>query len=348
MQQPGFFDLDERYTKLSKQGDPLEALDATIVWSTFRPVLKKLQKRTRKSNAGRKPYDVILMFKLLVLQSLYNLSDEQVEFQVRDRLSFMRFLGLSLEDRIPDATTLWLFRESLIEQGLIEPLFKQFNHYLDEQGYEARKGQIIDATIVPVPKQRNSREENQAIKAGEIPENWEEQPNKLGQKDTQARWTKKHNKSYYGYKNHVDIDNQHKLIRRYRTTDASVHDSQVLGELIDPDNSNADVWADSAYRSQETERELKSNGYRSHIHHKGKRNQPLSEHKQVVNQKRSAIRARVEHVFGYQENSMGGKLIRTIGLARASAKIGLMNLGYNMKRLVYLKKQQSRVIASIA
>lgn len=348
MQQPGFFDLDERYEKLSKQGDPLEALDATISWSTFRPVLKKLQKRERKSNAGRKPYDVIMMFKLLVLQSLYNLSDEQVEFQVRDRLSFMRFLGLSLEDRVPDATTLWLFRESLVEHDLIEPLFRQFNRYLDAQGYVARKGQIVDATIVPVPRQRNSREENRTIKAGETPEDWEENAHKLSQKDTQARWTKKHNKSYYGYKNHVDIDNQHKLIRRYHATDASVHDSQVLGELIDPDNTGAEVWADSAYRSEDTERELESKGYRSRIHHKGKRNRPLSEHKQAVNKKRSIIRARVEHVFGYQENSMGGKLIRTIGLARARAKIGMMNLGYNMKRLVYLETQQGRIVASIA
>ncbi len=239
-------------------------------------------------------------------------------------------------------------RESLIEHGLIELLFKQFNHYLDTQGYVARKGQIVDATIVPVPRQRNSREENKAIKAGEIPEGWEGHPDKLSQKDTQARWTKKHNKSYYGYKNHVDIDNQHKLIRRYHATDASVHDSQVLGELIDPDNTGADVWADSAYRSDDTERELKSKGYRSRIHHKGKRNKPLSQHKQSVNQKRSTIRARVEHVFGYQENSMGGKLIRTIGLARARAKMGMMNLGYNMKRLVYLQRKQGRVVASIA
>ena len=317
-------------------------------WSTLRPILKKLNKRSRKSNAGRKPHDVILMFKLLVLQSLYNLSDEQVEFQVRDRLSFMRFLDLGLEDRIPDATTLWLFRESLIEQDLIERLFKQFNRYLDEQGYVARKGQIIDATIVPVPQQRNSREENQAIKAGELPEGWQQQPNKLCQKDVQARWTKKHNNSYYGYKNHVDIDNQHKLIRRYHTTDAAVHDNQVLGELIDPANTGADVWADSAYRSQTKERELQNKGYRSRSHHKGKRNKRLSEHKQAVNQKRSRIRARVEHVFGCQENSMGGKLIRTIGLVRASAKIGLMNLGYNMKRLVYLERQQGRIIAFIA
>ncbi len=348
MQQPGFFDLDERYAQLSKQGDPLAALNATIPWSTFRPILKKLHRGERKSNAGRKPYDVIVMFKLLVLQSLYNLGDEQVEYQVRDRLSFMRFLGLSLEDRIPDATTLWLFRESLIEHALIEPLFKQFNRYLDRQGYVARKGQIIDATIVPAPKQRNSREENQSIKAGDIPESWEQQPNKLRQKDTQARWTKQHNKCYYGYKNHIDIDTQHKLIRRYQATTASVHDSQILGELIDPGNRNADVWADSAYRCQATERELKSNGYRSRIHHKGNRNTPLSEHKQAVNRKRSTLRARVEHVFGYQANSMGGKFIRTIGLARARAKIGLMNLGYNLKRLVILERHHNRRHASAA
>lgn len=347
MQQPGFFDLDERPAHLSKQGDPLEALNATILWSTFRPVLKKLQRRERKSNAGRKPYDVILMFKLLVLQSLYNLSDEQVEYQVRDRLSFMRFLGVSLEDRIPDATTLWLFRESLIEQGLIAPLFKQFNRYLGQQGYVARKGQIIDATIVPVPRQRNSRDENRTIKSGETPEDWHEQPNKLRQKDTEARWTKKHNKSHYGDKNHIDIDNQHKLIRRYHATDASVHDSQILGELIDPGNTNATVWADSAYWSQDTERDLKTKGYRSRIHHKGTRNQPLTERQQVANNQRSIDRVRVEHVFGYQHNSMGGKFIRTIGLARATAKIGLMNLGYNMKRLVTLERQKYRIAASV-
>lgn len=346
MQQPGFFDLEERHAQLSKHGDPLEALNATIPWSSFRPVLKKVQRRERKSNAGRKPYDLILMFKLLVLQSLYNLSDEQVEYQVRDRLSFMRFLGLSLENPIPDATTLWLFRESLIEQGLIERLFKRFNRYLDQQGYVARKGQIIDATIVPVPKQRNSRDENQTIKAGKIPQDWQDQPNKLRQKDTQARWTKKHHQSHYGYKNHIDIDNQHKLIRRYHATDASVHDSRILGELIDPGNTNAAVWADSAYRSQDAERELNQQGYRSQIHHQGKRNKPLSEYQQATNKKRSTIRARVEHVFGYQHTSMGGKFIRTIGLARATAKIGLMNLGYNMKRLVTLERQKDRIAAS--
>ncbi len=318
----------------------MEALGNKIPWSTFRPVLKRIQKKERKSNAGRKPFDPIRMFKILVLQSLYNLSDEQAEFQIKDRLSFMRVLGLELEDGVPDATTIWLFRETLIEHGLIEPLFEQFDRYLDEQGYQARKGQIVDASIVPVPKQRNTREENAQIKRGEIPQEWDGEPHKRSQKDIEARWTKKHGKSHYGYKNHINVDNQHKLIRRFAVTDAAVHDSRVFEELLDAENTGASVWADSAYRSEETERVLKQARYRSQILHKGKRNKPLSEHKHAVNHKRSPVRVRVEHVFGYQENSMGGKFIRTIGLLRAQAKIGLMNLGYNMMRLTQLERRQ--------
>ena len=348
MSQPGFFDLDERYEALSKQGDPLQVLDSSLPWSTFRRVLKKIHKGERKSNAGRKPYDPILMFKILILQSLYNLSDEQAEYQIRDRLSFMRFLGLGLEDRVPDATTIWLFREALGREGVMAQLFEQFNRYLDRQGYQARKGQIVDASIVPVPKQRNTREENTQIKAGEVPPEWEAQPNKRRQKDTDARWTKKHGKSHYGYKNHVNVDNDHKLIRCFTVTDASVHDSQVFDQVLDPSNTGADVWADSAYRSAETEQTLRENGYRSQIHHKGRRNKPLSRHKQLVNRSRSKVRARVEHVFGFQQTTLGGKFIRTVGIVRARAKIGMMNLGYNLKRYTWLEGRRHRVSASYA
>ena len=348
MKQPGFFDLEERYSALSKQGDPLEVLNESIPWGTFRPVLKKIEKAERKSNAGRKPYDPVLMFKILVLQTLYNLSDEQAEYQIRDRLSFMRFLGLKFEDRIPDATTIWLFREALAQRQLVEELFGQFNHYLERHGYLARKGQIVDASIVPVPRQRNTREENAAIKEGETPEGWERQSHKRVQKDTDARWTKKHGKSYYGYKNHVSVDNGEKLIRRFEVTDASVHDSQVFDELLDSNNTSAKVWGDSAYRSAETEENLSGSGYRSQIHHKGKRNRPLSKHKQAINRRRSQVRARVEHVFGFQQNSMGGKFIRTIGIVRARAKIGLTNLGYNLKRYCWLERHRHRVSMSFA
>ena len=174
MGQRSFFDVEDRLQSMSKMGDPLEILVATIPWEEFRPLLRKVHEKKRKSNAGRKPFDVVVMFKVLVLQTAYNLADEQVEYQIRDRLSFGRFLGLGIEDRVPDATTVWNFRERLKELGLIEPLFERFDDYLAAEGLQARQGQIIDASIVPVPIQRNSREENRRIKQGEVPEDWSE------------------------------------------------------------------------------------------------------------------------------------------------------------------------------
>ena len=198
---------------------------------------------------NRKPWDAIVMFKTIILCALYNLSDDQVEHQIRDRLSFMRFLGLGLEGRVPDAKTVWLYREQLTQAGVIEALFETFDGYLKDQGYLAMGGQIIDASIVAVPKQRNSREENARIKAGETPAGWEDKPAKRRQKDVEARWTKKHGKSHYGYKNHVNVDRRHKLVRRYHVSDAAEHDSQVLDDILDGDNTALGVWADSAYRS---------------------------------------------------------------------------------------------------
>jgi IS5 family transposase len=185
-----------------------------------------------------------------------------------------------------------LFRETLVNHDVIERLFNRFNRYLDGQGCQAKKGQIVDTSIVPAPKQRNTREENARIKQGEVPEQWDSKPHKRSQKDVDARWTKKHGKSYYGYKNHINVDNQHRLIRRFEVTGAAVQDSQVFDGLLDPENTGAAVWADSAYRSEDTERYLKEAGYRSQIYHKGSRNKPLTEHKQAVNHKRSMVRVR--------------------------------------------------------
>ena len=255
-----------------------------------------------------------------------------MEFMIRDRLSFMRFLGLGMEDAVPDEKTIWLFKDTLAKRKVSEKLFARFDYFLNQKGYAAKKGQIMDASIVEVPKQRNTREENQKIKSGEVPD-WQE--NKLRQKDTDARWTKKNGVSYFGYKNHINTDVKHKLIRKWEVTPASLHDSQVFEELLDENNSRRAIWADSAYRSKEIEDALKGK-YQSHIHHKGYRDKPLSNAKQRVNHKRSKVRARVEHVFGFQKTSMGGKLIRCVGLTRASYKIGMRNLTYNMCRYTQL------------
>ena len=341
MGQMGFYDVDKRLEAISAKGDPLEVINATVPFESFRSEIEgvvRLAPEARKSNAGRKPYDAVLMFKVLVLQTLYNLADGQLEYLIRDRLSFMRFLDLGLEDRVPDATTVWLFREALARAGVVEKLFARFGQHLEAKGYIARGGQIVDASIVGAPKQRNSREENEAIKAGRTPAGWEQQPAKNAQKDKDARWTKKHGQSFYGYKNHIGVDAKHKLIRRYAETDASVHDSQKLDAVLDRSNTGKDVWADSAYRSAEIEAKLKAQGYKSRIHARAARNRPLTQRAQSANTTRSSVRARVEHVFGHQENSMAGKIVRTIGMARARVKIGMMNLVYNMRRLVQLER----------
>lgn len=328
MKQSGFFDLSTRHKKLDEK-DPLTHLNKLIDWSDFRPVLEKVRPPGKKT--GRPPFDCLLMFKILILQSLYNVSDDEIEFQIRDRYSFCRFLGLMPEDRVPDAKTIWLFREQLTKANAIKALFYEFDAQLHAKGLVARKGQIVDASFVEAPRQRNTRDENDTIKKGEVPEKFKDNPNKLRQKDMDARWTKKNSEKYYGYKDHVAIDNQYKLIREYEVTSAEVHDSQVFIELLS-ENSSKDVWADSAYRSEAAEQELYAMGYRSKVHQKGKRNKPLTDRQQASNTIKSKIRARVEHAFGSMENEQGGMFVRTIGITRAATKIGLMNLAYNMRR----------------
>jgi IS5 family transposase len=332
--QPSFFDLDNRYQKLNER-DALLWLDQLIDWESFRETLQKCRDKPRKSEAGRKSFDVVMMFKALVLQHLYNLADDELEFQIRDRYSFCRFLGLDPEDKVPDAKTIWLFRELLTAKGLVKALFYDFDAQLEEKGFKARKGQIVDASLISAPIQRNSREENAQIKQGETPERFDENPNVKRQKDVDARWTEKNGQSHYGYKDHVAIDNEHKLIRDFEVTSAEVHDSQVFFQLLGENSSRA-VWADSAYRSEENEIMLEAGDYRSHVHTKATRNHPLNDREKAANRKRSKTRARVEHVFGSMENEQGGMFIRVIGLVRAKTKIGLMNLVYNIRRCVSL------------
>jgi transposase, IS5 family len=308
----GFFDVENRLENLSKQGDPLEVLNRVVPWDIFRETLDQVRIKERKSKAGRKPFDVILMFKILILQSMYNLSDDAVEYQICDRLSFMRFLNLSLGARVPDAKTVWLFREQLGKAQLVQPLFEQFDTYLRVNGFAAQKGQIVDASLVQTPKQRNSREENKQIKSDEEPEGWSAQ--KARQKDVDARWTKKNSKTYYGYKNHIQVDAKHKFIRDCAVTNAAVHDSQVFEQLLDEYNSSRE-------------------NFRPKIQRKGKRGKALTPREIKGNTTRSRTRSRVEHIFGAQLVRAGNLLLRSIGLERAKINITLRNLSYNMGRL---------------
>ena len=336
MSQAGFFDFEDRIEQLNAHGNPLEKLEQAIDFEVFRPALKRVRDKPRKSNAGRKPYDAVLMFKMLLLQSLYNLSDAQIQYQVLDRASFMAFLGLRPGDDVPDEKTVWLFREHLTQLKLIGTLFEQFNAILDEAGFSASKGSIVDASIVEVPRQRNKREENDQIKQGQRPASFDKNPHKGRQKDSDAHWTQKRKQNHFGYKNHINVDAKHKLIRKFVVTDAATHDSQVIDDLLDENNTNRDVFGDSAYRSEAIHERLTCEGYRDRTHRRGARGHPLPLRQQQANKRKSRIRARVEHVFGRQAQALCGSMLRCIGIMRAEASIGMRNLVYNIDRYAHL------------
>jgi transposase len=219
--QAGFFAVDERLQRLSSLGDQLECYTKAVDFELFRSELEAVLAYADGCKGGRPPFDPVKMFKILLIQAQNNLADERAEFLIKDRLSSMRFLGLSLGDRVPDATTIWLFRERLVKAGAIKRLFGRFDQAVRDAGCIPMGGQLVDATLVAAPKQRNTKSEKADIKAGRIPEAWKEKPAKLRQKDRDARWTVTFTKAKpkvdgskpidiaipsLGYQNHVSID----------------------------------------------------------------------------------------------------------------------------------------------
>ena len=348
---PGFFDIDDRLKELSAKGDDLERIRGLVDFEMFRPALDAAVPRADRSKGGRPPFDRVLMFKVLVVQAMHSLSDERAEYLIKDRLSFMRFLGLGLSDAVPDANTIWTFREALKKAGAVDGLFRRFDEALRAAGFLAMSGQIVDATIVAAPRQRNTIAEKQAIREGRIPDDWKEKPAKLAQKDRDARWTVKYTKAKpredgsvppvdlaipaFGYKNHVAIDRGFGLIRGWTATSAAAHDGARLEDVLDRRNTASGVWADTAYRSAKNEAMLARRGLASRIHRRKPKGKPMPERVRIANAQKSKVRSAVEHVFAHQKGLMG-LVVRTIGIARARVKIGMANLAYNMRRYVWL------------
>jgi transposase, IS5 family len=291
------------------------------------------------------------MFKVLVLQTLYTLSDDQTEYQLKDRLSFMRFCGLALEDRVPDAKTIWLFREQLTRAGAILRLFQRFDAVLRDAGYLALGGQIVNATVVQARRPRLTRDEKAAIKGGSVPEGWSKA--KRAQIDTDGRWTLRrgrkraaghsapHERSraelvtpVFGYKNHLGIDRGHGFIRTFAVTDAAAHDGRQLGRLLDPENTARSVWGDTAYRSAANVALLARRGLAPQFQRPRPRGRPMPPHMVRGNASRARVRVAIEHVFAAQKCRLG-LIIRSVGLAHATAKLGLANLVTNMGRLAW-------------
>lgn len=352
--QKGFWDVEDRLQELSAHGDPLEKLGETIDFEMFRADLVAALGERDPAKGGHPGFDLVLKFRMLVL---HGLSLDQAEYLLRDRLSWMRFCGLGPGDKVPDANTLWDFREALIKANAFEALFERLNRAITAAGYLAMSGQIVDATLVAAPRQRNSEDEKAKIKAGKsAAEIWPDRPAKARQKDTDARWTLKVSKAkpaedgakridiaipVFGYKSHISIDRRHGIIRCQKVTDAAAYDgAQLRDGLIDPENTGSSVWGDTGYRSAENEKYLERHGKVSRIHRKKPRGKAMPKRTAQANAAKSAVRAHVEHPFAHQKGVMG-LFIRTIGRARAAATIAVANMVYNMKRWRWLDRRSA-------
>lgn len=328
------FAAEEREAKLNKLGDVLQLLEEHVDFAALAVEVDRAAPRPSAQHGGRPPFPTELMVRVLIIQQLYNLSDEQMEFQLLDRLSFQRFAGLRYSSQIPDRTTLWTFRERLIAANASETLFDAANRELAKHGYIARGGQIIDASIVPVPKQHNRRDEQALIKQQATPADWSVA--KRRQKDTEASWTRKHGKSYFGYKLSASTDKRYKLIRKIKISTARENDTRHLEAVLDPANTSRDLYGDKGYVDGERETRLKAAGWRVQIQRKATPGRTLSDCQKGRNTRIARTRARVEHVFAGLEQ-LGGKGLRSIGLDRATLLLNWKAATYNLRRLCSLK-----------
>ena len=331
-----FFDEEKCLKKITKLGDTLEQLNNIVNWLIFLPVLNAAIPREKSAKGGRPPMDNLLMFKILVIKRLYNLSHDQTEYQINDRISFRRFLGLDFGDTVPDTKTIWLYEDMLSKSEAGKDLFDKFFGAISEKGYVTRTGSIVDASFVEAPKRRNTKEQREQLKKGEIPEEWDDKahPQKLMQRDTDATWTKKGNEAHFGYKDTVKVDLDSKLITDYKVTVSSTNDAKAAEGIFDENDKVA--YGDSAYPSLEL-----PEGVRSQICEKANRNHPLTEKQKENNHQKAKKRCRVEHVFAGMVQMVGGTSVRSKNLSRAIFNISMLNMLYNMRRVLFLNRPKT-------
>lgn len=315
------FAHEAHHQKLDELGDPLQEIERHVDFATLAARVDESVPRPDRTKGGRPPYPTETMVRILVLKRLYNLSDEQMEYQLLDRMSYKCFCGLDDALRVPDRTTIWHF-ENRVGQAGAQALFGEMAEQLARKGFIARGGQIIDATLVKAPVQRNSRQENEQVRQGNVPEDWSDA--KRRQKDVDASWTKKNGKSHFGYKLSVNVDGRYKHAKG----------------LLDERNTARVVYADKAYSSQALRAELKDRGLRDGILKRAGKSKALTQRDEQRNRRLSRMRCRVEHVFAGIEQ-MGGKMVRTIGRTRAGFAMTMMALCYNIKRLVCLQRTET-------
>ena len=282
----------------------LRVIDEKIDWN---PIEEELQ-RLYPSRRGRPSYPPLMMFKALLLQNWYNLSDPGLEEAIRDRISFQWFLGLSFTDRVPDETTVCRFRGLLSEHGVEKRLFDLVNQQLDAMGLILRRGSLIDASLVEASR-----------KAGGDPD---------------ANWAVKGKRAQFGYKVHMTVDQGTEVIRAVELTPGGVHDSVKFVDMICGDEKA--VFADKAYDKDGRKAVLREYGIYCGIINKARRNRGLSNRQKRLNRVFAKIRSAVERPFGVLKRSYGWRRVRYVGLIRNKAHLYITSICFNLKKMVAL------------
>lgn len=298
-----------------KGGGFLEAISKTFEWGAFAALLSNINSETK----GAPGYPPLVMFKIVLLQQWYNLSDPAAEEAVRDRLSFRRFCGVPLDCETPDHSSIWRFRQTIEKLGLADKLLAEVNRQLDARGLIVKRGALVDATIIAAAVKRPPYEEGQ-----------------VNARDADASFTQKNGKTYFGYKAHVAVDAESELVRQAEMSSADLHDSQK-GEALIQGDAKA-YYADKAYDSKALRDELAKRGIEDRIAYKAKRNAPLKNWQKWANKTASAVRCGVERANATMKRWYGMRRVRYLGLARNNCHLQFVACAMNMKRALVLLK----------
>lgn len=313
-QASGQFDLaDSLLGNNQKLNQRLDKINRLVDWEPFEQKLNRIY----SSPHGRPSHPVLLLFKSLLLQAWYNLSDYALEEVLDDRLSFRRFVGLSVSEKAPDHSVFSRFRDQLIKRRIHEMLFHELERQLENRGLIVKKGTLVDATVIEAaPKKPNQNTDGTAGKS---------------RIDSEADWTKKGGKYLFGYKAHMGVDQDSELIRRIAMTPAHVHDGEMLEQVVSGDEDW--VFADKAYDSAKNHQILGKADIKNGILMKGTRKRKLSRVKNMCNRILSKLRRPIEHIFGTLKRSYHYTRGRYLGLKKNTLQLTVMSMSYNLRRM---------------
>ena len=310
--------------KQSKAVATLAKIDRVVNWQALVNIVKVIDK-SNTSKGGRKPLPFEWKVKMLFLQYAFNLSDEELEDQLIDRLSFQKFVGISFAQEIPDFTTLWYFKEALVKHQLTDRIFSSINHQLSLNGLILKKGTMADAIIIESDNKPLSKQKREQLAAAPSP-----------QIDTEAQSTEKNGKKFFGYKGHIGVDVGSKLIRKREFTPANVHDSKMLEQVLSGDEKS--IWADKAYANDRLKRAARKMNLYFGVLDKKKKGRKLSGKQEKRNKQKSSVRAAVEHPFAFMRKKLRMGLATAKNKMRNALRFDMNCILYNVLRAAHLMK----------